>query len=68
MPETCVSAVKFNVKRAAHATIVYFHLTKLSKPGLDPRKCLSMRGVGPFFAKSQSLIDNMGHLCIALSF
>ena len=72
--EACVSAVKFNAKRAAddfllnaHATIVYIYIPIIGRSlvnicnGLEPRKCRSMREVGLF-----SLSDNMGQLCIAL--
>ena len=46
-------------------SIIGRSLVNLCK-GLEPRKYRSMRGVGLFFAKSRSLSDNMGQLCIAL--
>ena len=74
--EACVSAVKFNAKRAAddfllnaHATIVYkkiyYYRTKFSKYLSRFRAAempFSARSRS-FFAKSRSLSDIMGQLC-----
>ena len=47
-------------------TIIGRSLVNICK-GLEPRKCRSMNARSrPFFAKSRSLNDNMGQLCIAL--
>ena len=75
--EACVSAFTFNAKRTAdnfllnaHATIVYiyFYRTKVSKYMQRIRAAESPFNARSrsFLAKSRSLGDNMGQLCIAL--